>query len=283
MAASSAAPLSVRVRRCPPFDRVQLDASNDTSREAQSPLRLSHVTTDALVGRALLERHGGASAPQRVDLEYVPLVCFGRSKGIESFAPKGEAGRPRIGRFTILATAWTLHEGIELRLRKRLCGGREAGVPADALPWAILSTEAPAAWPGWTGTAAEATVHLQRTPPAGQAMQVLQIPCTAVRARTPVCLAAADVPAFESLPRKIPPRTIGTALVCPMCRPSEPVARSSRSSRALPAKTRSDRQDSRTSVQSQGRSDRCAFPTVLPAVVADRPAGRRCRPPARRC
>ena len=49
---------SVRVHRCPPFDLAQLGGANDTSPSAQAALRHSHVTVDALIGQALLQRYG---------------------------------------------------------------------------------------------------------------------------------------------------------------------------------------------------------------------------------
>lgn len=169
----------VRVLRCPPFDNVQLGGGehNFTSPRAQSALRYSHVSLDALVGKALLLRYGQQLPFDAVDLEYVPLVCFGRRKTVTS-----SSSRPSIGRFTILATAWTLGEGIQLRLRKRLCvtdNGPDShhGVPTDDLPFAILSTEAPAVWPQWNGTTADAWLPMQSTPPLGHAaLQVLQVP-----------------------------------------------------------------------------------------------------------
>ena len=167
---------TVHVYRCPPFDHVQLGGEPNAS---QSTLRFAHTTVDALIGQALLQRYERAPSSTAADLEYVPLVCFGRGKGIES---RSNSRRPIIGRFTILATAWTLGEGIRLRLRKRMCigggtAGSQHGVPMDELPFAILSTEAPGWWPIWPGNTSSAALHPQLTPPPGRAAtQVLQIP-----------------------------------------------------------------------------------------------------------
>ena len=88
---------TVRVHRCPPFDHVQF-ANSSTSAATQAALRYSHVTVDALIGQALLRRYGGHAPSARVDLEYVPLICFGRAKNILG-APEGEsAGMSCAGR-----------------------------------------------------------------------------------------------------------------------------------------------------------------------------------------
>ena len=162
--------LTLTVRRCPPFDVAQLSRPN----ASQASLRFSHITLDGLFGHALLSRFHSMSLPH--DLEYIPLVCFGRLNGIEALEPSGLTGRPRIGRFTILPTAWTIGEGIRLKLRQRLCGAK-GGVPHDGLPWALLSTEAPAWWPGLHGgDQLTAVLHSQRVPPGDSALQVLQVP-----------------------------------------------------------------------------------------------------------
>ena len=186
------------VRRCPRFDQLDtpLQATPQCRKKGCSPdnstaLRQTVWFFDRLIGTSLLERARADSLEAEYsppDIEYVPLLCFGRTHGacgtdVEWPPPP----RPRLGRFTAMPNVWG-QDGLK-RLQNRLCTKntaprntstaprRRASAVGDGSPLAVLTVEAPVYVPRWAeASSAEVRMRASRLPPPASGLHFVQVP-----------------------------------------------------------------------------------------------------------
>lgn len=154
------------VVRCPPND-----ANLSTDLPDSSTRYLSHEHLPAIFSAALARRFRSSTPAEAVDLQYVPIGCFG------VLLDAGLA-KPRLGRFTVVPG--DVCEGRNLLTRKLCCSrvrpGRLCVRPAE--PFVVLTTESPCTvvrWqPGWEHGRATTVV----APPGWQrtALHAMQVP-----------------------------------------------------------------------------------------------------------